>query len=292
MSAARKGGLGRGLDALIPTTTIGEVTNSEGVIAGTALEVDINSVQPNSKQPRTYFDEEALKELAASIKEVGVMQPPVVRKIGEDKYELIMGERRLRASKLAGLKTIPVILRASQDNEMLREALLENIHRSQLNPLEEAAAYQNLINDFEYTHDEVAQKIGKSRSLVTNTLRLLNLPASVQRRVAIGVLSAGHARALLSLIDTSEIEALANRIVAEGLSVRATEEIVAMHDGKGKKEKHREKAQLNPTLKALGDELGNKLDTRVNIELGKEKGRITIEFADESDLRRIAQILK
>ena len=292
MSAARKGGLGRGLDALIPTTTIGEVTNSEGVIAGTALEVDINSVQPNSKQPRTYFDEEALKELAASIKEVGVMQPPVVRKIGEDKYELIMGERRLRASKLAGLKTIPVILRASQDNEMLREALLENIHRSQLNPLEEAAAYQNLINDFEYTHDEVAHKIGKSRSLVTNTLRLLNLPASVQRRVAIGVLSAGHARALLSLIDTSEIEALANRIVAEGLSVRATEEIVAMHDGKGKKEKHREKAQLNPALKALGDELGNKLDTRVSIELGKEKGRITIEFADESDLRRIAQILK
>ena len=292
MSAARKGGLGRGLDALIPTTTIGEVTNSEGVIAGTALEVDINSVQPNSKQPRTYFDEEALKELAASIKEVGVMQPPVVRKIGEDKYELIMGERRLRASKLAGLKTIPVILRASQDNEMLREALLENIHRSQLNPLEEAAAFQNLINDFEYTHDEVAQKIGKSRSLVTNTLRLLNLPASVQRRVAIGVLSAGHARALLSLIDTSEIESLANRIVAEGLSVRATEEIVAMHDGKGMKEKHREKAQLNPALKALGDELGNKLDTRVNIELGKEKGRITIEFADESDLRRIAQILK
>jgi ParB family transcriptional regulator, chromosome partitioning protein len=292
MSATRKGGLGRGLDALIPTTTIGEVTNSEGVIAGTALEVDINSVQPNSKQPRTYFDEEALKELAASIKEVGVMQPPVVRKIGEDKYELIMGERRLRASKLAGLKTIPVILRASQDNEMLREALLENIHRSQLNPLEEAAAYQNLINDFEYTHDEVAQKVGKSRSLVTNTLRLLNLPASVQRRVAIGILSAGHARALLSLVDTAEIESLANRIVAEGLSVRATEEIVAMHDGKGKKDKNREKAPINPALKALGDELGNKLDTRVSIELGKEKGRISIEFADEVDLRRIAQLLK
>ena len=292
MSAARKGGLGRGLDALIPTTTIGEVTNNAGVIAGTALEVDINSVQPNSKQPRTYFDEEALKELAASIKEVGVMQPPVVRKIGEEKYELIMGERRLRASKLAGLKTIPVILRASQDNEMLREALLENIHRSQLNPLEEAAAYQNLINDFEYTHDEVAQKVGKSRSLVTNTLRLLNLPASVQRRVAIGILSAGHARALLSLVDTAEIESLANRIVAEGLSVRATEEIVAMHDGKGKRDKNREKSAINPALKALGDELGNKLDTRVSIELGKEKGRITIEFADEVDLRRIAQLLK
>jgi len=292
MSSARKGGLGRGLDALIPTTTIGEVTNHDGVIAGTALEVDINSIQPNSKQPRTYFDEEALRELAASIKEVGVMQPPVVRKIGENQYELIMGERRLRASKLAGLKTIPVILRASHDNEMLREALLENIHRSQLNPLEEAAAYQNLINDFEYTHEELAQKIGRSRSLITNTLRLLNLPAAVQRRVAIGVLSFGHARALLSLVDASEIEALANRIVAEGLSVRATEEIVAMQGGKGKKEKVRDKTPLNPQLKAIGDQIGNKLDTRVSIELGKEKGKITIEFADEEDLKRIAQLLK
>ena len=292
MSSARKGGLGRGLDALIPTTTIGEVTNHDGVIAGTALEVDINSIQPNSKQPRTYFDEEALRELAASIKEVGVMQPPVVRKIGENQYELIMGERRLRASKLAGLKTIPVILRASHDNEMLREALLENIHRSQLNPLEEAAAYQNLINDFEYTHEELAQKIGRSRSLITNTLRLLNLPAAVQRRVAIGVLSFGHARALLSLVDASEIEALANRIVAEGLSVRATEEIVAMQGGKGKKEKVRDKIPLNPQLKAIGDQIGNKLDTRVSIELGKEKGKITIEFADEEDLKRIAQLLK
>jgi len=292
MSAARKGGLGRGLDALIPTTTIGEVTNSVGEIAGTALEVDINSVQPNSKQPRTYFDEEALKELAASIKEVGVMQPPVVRRIGENSYELIMGERRLRASKLAGLKTIPVILRASGDNEMLREALLENIHRSQLNPLEEAAAYQNLINDFNYTHEELAAKIGRSRSLVTNTLRLLNLPASVQRRVAIGVLSAGHARALLSLVETADIEALANRIVAEGLSVRATEEIVAMSENKGAREKNRQKAPISPHLKALGDELGNKFDTRVSIELGKEKGKITIEFADEADLKRIAQLLK
>ena len=292
MSSARKGGLGRGLDALIPTTTIGEVTNNEGVVAGTALEVDINSIQPNSKQPRTYFDEEALRELAASIKEVGVMQPPVVRKIGENQYELIMGERRLRASKLAGLKTIPVILRASQDNEMLREALLENIHRSQLNPLEEAAAYQNLINDFDYTHEELAQKIGRSRSLITNTLRLLNLPAAVQRRVAIGVLSFGHARALLSIVDASEIEALANRIVAEGLSVRATEEIVAMQGGKVKKDKAREKTPLNPALKAIGDRLGNILDTRVSIELGKEKGKITIEFADEADLQRIAQLLK
>lgn len=292
MSAVRKGGLGRGLDALIPTTTIGDVVNNSGVIAGTALEVDINAVQPNSKQPRTYFDERALHELAASIKEVGVMQPPVVREIGAGRYELIMGERRLRASKIAGLKTIPVILRASTDNEMLREALLENIHRSELNPLEEAAAYQNLLNDFGYTHEELAVKVGKSRPVITNTLRLLNLPASVQRRVAIGILSAGHARALLSLTDAHEIETLANRIVAEGLSVRAVEEIVATSDGKRKGEKVKRHTPPNPYLKELGDQLGNKLDTRVTIELGREKGKITIEFADEEDLKRITQLLR
>jgi ParB family chromosome partitioning protein len=292
MSAARKGGLGRGLDALIPTTTIGEVTNSSGVVAGTALEVDINSVLPNSKQPRTYFDEDALQELAASIKEVGVMQPPVVRDLGNGRYELIMGERRLRASKLAGLKTIPVILRASTDNEMLREALLENIHRSQLNPLEEGAAYQNLLNDFGYTHDELALKVGKSRPTITNTLRLLNLPASVQRKVAAGVLSAGHARALLSLADAVEIEKLANRIVAEGLSVRAVEEIVAMHDGKSTSEKVRRDTVQSPHLQELSDQLGDKFDTRVVIELGKSKGKITIEFADEEDLARITKLLR
>ncbi|MEI6219921.1 MAG: ParB/RepB/Spo0J family partition protein [Actinomycetes bacterium] len=292
MSAARKGGLGRGLDALIPTTTIGDVVNSSGVIAGTALEVDINSVQPNSKQPRTYFDERALAELAASIKEVGVMQPPVVRDLGDGHYELIMGERRLRAAKLAGLKTIPVILRASSDNEMLREALLENIHRSELNPLEEAAAYQNLLNDFGYTHDELALKVGKSRPVITNTLRLLNLPAAVQRRVAIGILSAGHARALLSLTNAAEIEALANRIVAEGLSVRAVEEIVATSDGKERGEKAKRHASLSPQHKELADQLGNRFDTRVTIELGKQKGKITIEFADEEDLKRITQLFK
>jgi ParB family transcriptional regulator, chromosome partitioning protein len=292
MSAARKGGLGRGLDALIPTTTIGDVVNNSGVIAGTALEVDINSVQPNSKQPRTYFDERALHELAASIKEVGVMQPPVVRDLGDGRYELIMGERRLRASKLAGLKTIPVILRASTDNEMLREALLENIHRSELNPLEEAAAYQNLLNDFGYTHEELALKVGKSRPVITNTLRLLNLPASVQRRVAIGILSAGHARALLSLTNAHEIETLANRIVAEGLSVRAVEEIVATSDGKEKSEKAKRQTTQSPRLKELEDQLGNRFDTRVTIELGKQKGKITIEFADEEDLKRITQLLR
>ncbi|MEI6294553.1 MAG: ParB/RepB/Spo0J family partition protein [Actinomycetes bacterium] len=292
MSAARKGGLGRGLDALIPTTTIGDVVNNSGVIAGTALEVDINSVQPNNKQPRTYFDERALNELAASIKEVGVMQPPVVRDLGNGRYELIMGERRLRASKLAGLKTIPVILRASSDNEMLREALLENIHRSELNPLEEAAAYQNLLNDFGYTHDELALKVGKSRPVITNTLRLLNLPAAVQRRVAIGILSAGHARALLSLTNAADIEALANRIVAEGLSVRAVEEIVATSDGRERGEKAKRHTSSSPELKELSDQLANRFDTRVTVELGKQKGKITIEFADEADLQRITRLLR
>jgi ParB family chromosome partitioning protein len=219
------------------------------------------------------------------------MQPPVVRDLGNGRYELIMGERRLRASKLAGLKTIPVILRASSDNEMLREALLENIHRSQLNPLEEGAAYQNLLNDFGYTHEELANKVGKSRPTITNTLRLLNLPASVQRKVAAGVLSAGHARALLSLVSAVEIENLANRIVAEGLSVRAVEEIVAMSDGQTKGEKVRRVVAQSPHLKELSDALGNKLDTRVTIELGKARGKITIEFADEEDLSRITKLI-
>ena len=292
MSTPRKGGLGRGLDALIPTTTLGEVINSSGVIAGIALEVDINSILPNSKQPRTYFDEESLHELAASIKEVGVMQPPIVRDIGGGRYELIMGERRLRASKLAGLKTIPVILRASADNEMLREALLENIHRSQLNPLEEAAAFQNLLTDFGYTHDELANKVGKSRPAITNTLRLLNLPASVQRKVAAGILSAGHARALLSLINAAEIEILANRIIAEGMSVRAVEEIVAMADGKSKSGKQKRTSLPNPRLIEIADLVGNRLDTRVTVDLGQQKGKIIIEFANLEDLERITQLIK
>ena len=292
MSSARKGGLGRGLDALIPTTTIGEVVNSAGIVAGTALEVDINLVVPNSKQPRTYFDEDALNELAASIKEVGVMQPPVVREIGDGRFELIMGERRLRAAKLVGLKTIPVILRASKDNEMLREALLENIHRSQLNPLEEAAAYQNLLNDFGYTHDELASRVGKSRPVITNTLRLLNLPASVQRKVAVGILSAGHARALLSLLDSTEIENLANRIVSEGLSVRAVEEVVALKSGKPKERKTPKVFERSPRLREIGEVLGNRLETRVTVDLGQQKGKITIEFADLEDLERITKLIK
>ena len=289
--ATRKGGLGRGLDALIPTTPIGDITNNSGVVVGSAFEVDINAIAPNSKQPRTVFDEEALAELAASIKEVGVLQPPVVRDLGSGRYELIMGERRVRASKLAGLKTIPVIIRQSKDNEMLREALLENIHRSQLNPLEEGAAYQNLLNDFGYTHDELAIKIGKSRPAITNTLRLLNLPASVQRKVAAGILSAGHARALLALTDGAEIEKLANRRVAEGLSVRAVEEIVATTSGKEKSAPTKSVKMPSPRLKEIENGLADKLDTRVSVELGLAKGKITIEFADLEDLERIHKII-
>ena len=289
--ATRKGGLGRGLAALIPTTPIGDITNNSGVVVGSAFEVDINAIAPNPKQPRTVFDEEALAELAASIKEVGVLQPPVVRDLGSGRYELIMGERRLRATKLAGLKTIPVIIRQSKDNEMLREALLENIHRSQLNPLEEGAAYQNLLNDFGYTHDELAIKIGKSRPAITNTLRLLNLPASVQRKVAAGILSAGHARALLALTDGAEIEKLANRIVAEGLSVRAVEEIVATTSGKEKSAPTKSVKMPSPRLKEIENGLADKLDTRVSVELGLAKGKITIEFADLEDLERIHKII-
>ena len=285
--SARKGGLGRGLDLLVPNT----ITSPTGVSIGENNEVDINSIVPNSKQPRTVFDEEALTELAASIKEVGVLQPPVVRDLKNGKYELIMGERRLRASKLAGLKTIPVIIRNTPDNELLREALLENIHRSQLNPLEEGAAYQNLLNDFGYTHDVLASKVGKSRSAITNTLRLLNLPAGVQRRIAAGVLSAGHARALLTLVDSDEIEKLAARIVAEGMSVRATEEAVATSAGTKKSGTVRMGKHLSPRLAEIASELSDKLDTRVHVELGKQKGKITIEFATLEDLERITKII-
>lgn len=288
--STRKGGLGRGLDALIPSTPVTAVTTGE-VIAQTG-EVDINSIAPNPRQPREVFDEEMLNELSASIKEVGVLQPPVVRSIGNGKYELIMGERRLRASKLAGLKTIPVIVRQTPDNELLREALLENIHRSQLNPLEEGSAYQNLLNDFGFTHDELAAKVGKSRPAISNALRLLNLPTSVQRRLAAGILSAGHARALLTLVDTEQIEKLAARIVAEGLSVRDVEEIVATGQAAVKSSKTRATKVNAPRLKEIGDELSDKYDTRVTVELGKQKGKIIIEFADAADLERINKLLK
>ena len=286
--STRKGGLGRGLDALIPTSVMPtEIKTQAGVLTASRDEIDVNNISANPKQPRTVFDEDLLTELALSIKEVGLLQPPVVRSIGNGKYQLIMGERRFRAAKLAGLKSIPVIIRQTSDDQLLREALIENIHRSQLNPLEEGAAYQQLLNDFSYTHDELATKLSKSRPAITNTMRLLNLPPAVQRKVAAGVISAGHARALLSLTDDKEIENLANRIVAEGLTVRAVEEIVSTGGAKVKSGGVRSGKIVAPKLKQISEALSDRLDTRVNIELGKKKGKIVIEFATIEDLERI-----
>ena len=292
--STRKGGLGRGLDALIPTSIMPtEIKTPSGVVTANRDEIDLNNISANPKQPRTVFDEDQLTELALSIKEVGLLQPPVVRSIGNGKYQLIMGERRFRAAKLAGLKSIPVIIRQTTDDQLLREALIENIHRSQLNPLEEGAAYQQLLNDFSYTHDELAAKLSKSRPAITNTMRLLNLPPSVQRKVAAGVISAGHARALLSLTDEKEIENLANRIVAEGLTVRAVEEIVSTGGAKVKAGSIRSGKIIAPKLKEISDQLSDHLDTRVSVELGKQKGKIVIEFATIEDLERInSKILK
>ena len=290
--STRKGGLGRGLDALIPTSVMpNEIKTQSGVVTANRDEIDVNNISANPKQPRTVFDEDQLTELALSIKEVGLLQPPVVRSIGNGKYQLIMGERRFRAAKLAGLKSIPVIIRQTSDDQLLREALIENIHRSQLNPLEEGAAYQQLLNDFSYTHDELAVKLSKSRPAITNTMRLLNLPPSVQRKVAAGIISAGHARALLSLTDEKEIENLANRIVAEGLTVRAVEEIVATGAAKVKGGSVRSGKIIAPKLKEISDQLSDHLDTRVNVELGKQKGKIVIEFATIEDLERISKVI-
>lgn len=285
--SAKRGGLGTNLDSLIPTSlTVGDTEVAQ------QNEVPISSISPNPRQPRTVFDEDALNELIASIKEIGILQPPVVRRVSEGRYELIMGERRLRAAKAAGLTTIPVIIRQTPDNELLREALIENIHRSQLNPLEEAAAYAGLLTDFGCTHDELATKLGRSRPLITNMLRLLNLPPTVQRKVAAGVISAGHARALLGLSDEKEIEKLATRIVAEGLSVRATEEIVAIAGPAKKSGKKKAKVGISGTALASAELLSDYLDTRVSIEQGKGKGKITIEFSGNEDLQRIVDLIE
>ena len=289
----RKGGLGRGLDALIPTSVIPtNIKTQAGVVVADREEIDLNNIVANPKQPRTVFDEDQLTELALSIKEVGLLQPPVVRSLGAGKYQLIMGERRFRAAKLAGLKSIPVIIRQTNDDQLLREALVENIHRSQLNPLEEGAAYQQLLNDFGYTHDELAIKLSKSRPVITNTMRLLNLPLAVQRRVAAGVISAGHARALLSLTDEKEIENLANRIVAEGLTVRAVEEIVASGVALVKTAGIKKGKLIAPKLAQISADLSDRLDTRVRVELGRKKGKIVIEFATVEDLERINKLIK
>lgn len=283
----KRGGLGRNLDSLIPTPI--RAPGISQPVAG-RLEVPIENIKPNRRQPRSVFDDEALEELAASIREIGILQPPVVRRSGENQYELIMGERRLRAAKIAGLTTIPVIIRETSDNELLREALIENIHRSNLNSLEEAAAYNQMLSDFGLTHDELANKIGKSRPVISNTLRLLNLPPSVQKKLTNGALSMGHARALLGLSETSEIERIANRIVSEGLSVRATEELIAVGSGKKSSSKKRSASSLGK-FQELEEQIGDALDTRVRIKGGANGGRIQIEFADSQDLLRIAKKL-
>ncbi|HET8683634.1 MAG TPA: ParB/RepB/Spo0J family partition protein [Micromonosporaceae bacterium] len=258
-------------------------------------EVPVSAITPNPKQPRQVFDEESLEELKTSIGEVGLLQPIVVRDLGAEKYEIVMGERRWRAFQAVGREVIPAIVRDTEDEAMLRDALLENIHRVNLNPLEEAAAYQQLLDEFGATHDELARRIGRSRPQISNTIRLLNLPATVQRRVAAGVLSAGHARALLSLDDTEAQEELAHRIVAEGMSVRATEEAVsvAMSDGAAKKPaaaKRRPKPH-SPALADLADRLSDRFDTRVKLDIGRSKGKIVIEFATVDDLERIVGII-
>ena len=285
---ARRGGLGTNLDALIPASlTVGDKE------VGQQNEVAITSISPNPRQPRTYFDPVALEELIASIKEIGILQPPVVRQTSPGKYELIIGERRFRAAKAAGLKTIPVIIRQTPDNELLREALIENIHRSQLNALEEAAAYSQLLTDFNCTHDELAQKLGRSRPLISNTIRLMNLPTSVQQKLASGVLSAGHARALLGLSDASTIEKLAARIVSEGLSVRATEEIISSGAPKGQStKKPKQTKSASPELQEIAERIGDALDTRVSIQGSAKKGTIVIEFAGAEDLKRITKALE
>lgn len=324
MSEKRRG-LGRGLGALIPTADTrpdgsarpvdvffpDRSTDSSDESAGTDevpaqtttvagdgdlvpvpgarfATLPVTSIRPNPRQPRTVFDEEALAELVGSIQEIGVLQPVVVRPAG-DGYELIMGERRWRATQEAGLDSIPAIIRETDEGDLLRDALLENLHRSQLNPLEEAAAYQQLLDDFGCTHEELATRIHRSRPQISNTLRLLRLPPLVQRRVAAGVLSAGHARALLGLADGAAIERLAQRVVAEGLSVRAVEEIVSLgaEDGAPKRKRAPRAGIRNDALDDLAGRLSDRFETRVKVDLGKNRGKLTVEFASVQDLNRI-----
>ncbi len=260
-------------------------------------EIPIDEIRPNPRQPRQVFDEDELQELSTSIKAIGVLQPVVVREwhdidgTATASYELVMGERRWRAAETAGLTTIPAIVRGTTDDAMLRDALLENLHRTQLNPLEEAAAYQQLLEDFGCTHEELATRLGRSRPQISNTIRLLRLPPLVARRVAAGVLSAGHARALLGLEDGAAMERLAQRIVAEGLSVRAVEEIVALGDDKQGRARAPRAVVSNPELDDLALQLSDRFDTRVNISLGRKKGRLTVEFASVDDLNRIIGML-
>jgi ParB family chromosome partitioning protein len=260
-------------------------------------ELPLDAIVPNPRQPRTAFDEDAMAELSASIKEVGLLQPIIVRPISDtpdgppDRYELVMGERRWRAARDAGLDAIPAIVRETADDELLRDALLENLHRAELNPLEEAAAYQQMLDDFGCTHDELAQRLGRSRPQISNTLRLLNLSAPVQRRVAAGVLSAGHARTLLSVPDAARQDALAARVVAEGISVRALEELVAVGDQPAPAARAARSKPVAPGLADIAERLSERFETRCRVELGRRKGRVVVEFASLDDLQRILALM-
>ena len=308
----RKGGLGRGLASLIPTgpsdggprlgdaaadVVIGGVAAEGASVGAVYRELDPSTIEPNPRQPRQVFDEEALAELVHSIREFGLMQPIVVRETTNgsgSRYQLVMGERRWRAAQQAGLTSIPAIVRDTTDDNLLRDALLENIHRAQLNPLEEAAAYQQLLEEFDVTHEELAGRIGRSRPVISNMIRLLRLPIAVQRRVAAGVLSAGHARALLALDAGPEAqEELAARIVAEGLSVRATEEAVTLanrDDSKPPKPSRRKPIKM-PGLQDIAERISRSYDTKVTVSLGKRKGKIVVEFGSVEDLQRIVALM-
>ncbi len=287
-------GLGRGLAALIP-----QEPGSGNMFA----EIPLSAIAPNPRQPRGVFDEDELEGLATSIRDLGLLQPLVVRRAGDDRYELIAGERRLRASRIAGLTAVPAIIRDTDDTDLLKEALVENIHRVQLNPLEEAAAYQQLLEDFGVTQEELARRLGKSRPSISNGLRLLTLPPAVQRKVAAGVLSAGHAKAVLALPDKRAQEALADRIVAEGLSVRATEEIVRLRmlddepggstsssGGGGSSSRGRQRVTA-PALVELQDDLSDALKARVKISMGARTGKLTVQFGSIDDLERIVGVI-
>jgi ParB family chromosome partitioning protein len=313
--AQQRRGLGRGLGALIPEssrladndTARGTDPGRQGaaeappaspddpvqILGAHYKEISVSAVVPNPRQPRRTFDEEALDELAESIRQVGLLQPVVVRAAGPGRYELIMGERRWRAAQRAGLTEIGAIVKQTQDDDLLRDALIENLHRQQLDPLEEAAAYQQLLDDFGATHEELARKIGRSRPHISNTLRLLNLPPAVQKRVAAGVLSAGHARALLGVENPEAQERLATRIVAEGLSVRAVEEIVAIgtDDSPRRPARTAVRPPSAPALRHLADRLSDLFETRVKVELGQRKGKIVVEFATMGDLDRIVKAM-
>lgn len=298
MAAQRPSRLGRGLDGLFASSApvqerVDETKPEEATaeVGARLLEIPLDEISPNPQQPRTNFDEDDLAELTESVREFGVLQPIVVRELGKDRYELIMGERRLRASRAAGVATIPAIARDTADDNMLRDALIENVHRSDLNPIEEAMAYTQLLDDFGCTKEELSQRIHRSRPVISNTLRLLNLPTKVQSKVAAGVLSAGHARALLGLPDAASQEALATRIIAEGLSVRATEEIVAMHDANAPVRTPRAPRVASHQEREIASHLSDHFDTRVKVNIGRNKGRITIEFATGEDLERIMTII-